>query len=164
MLRINLVGVHHDEIRKEEQELAAPGYLSASRILSVEIRPSGGPERRLRHRMRYRLHLGTAVVGATLSLLESDETSQDRPVLAQFFLDEPVSTVHGQPFITRQETPPITLGGGRVIQPEGRRIRRRDLSTIARLRHLTTPDSATRINAALSFNGTLALDGSVSHP
>src|SRR5205807_2001 len=34
---INLVGVHHAEIRRG-QELAAPGYLEPTRILSVEVR------------------------------------------------------------------------------------------------------------------------------
>ena len=36
---INLVGVHHAEVRRG-QELAAPGYLVASRVLSVEVRAS----------------------------------------------------------------------------------------------------------------------------
>ena len=37
---INLVGVHHAEIRRG-QELAAPGYLEPTRVLSVEVRASG---------------------------------------------------------------------------------------------------------------------------
>ena len=36
---VNLVGVHHSEIHRG-QELAAPGYLEASRILSVELTES----------------------------------------------------------------------------------------------------------------------------
>ena len=36
---INLVGVHHSEIRRG-QEIGAPGYLEASRVLSVELQVS----------------------------------------------------------------------------------------------------------------------------
>ena len=38
---INLVGVHHTEILRG-QELAAPGYLEPTRILSVEVVGSSG--------------------------------------------------------------------------------------------------------------------------
>src|SRR5271157_4538944 len=68
---INLVGVHHGEIRRG-QELAAPGYLQATRILSVDVVGSNEAPRLLRHRGRYRVHLGTAEVSATLSLLEEN--------------------------------------------------------------------------------------------
>src|SRR5439155_18800084 len=69
---INLVGVHHTEIRRG-QELAARGYLEVSRIVSVEIRVSDDAPRPLRHRGRYRLHLGTAEVAASVALLEGNE-------------------------------------------------------------------------------------------
>ncbi len=58
---INLVGVHHTEIVRG-QELAAPGYLEPTRILSVEVVGSPGSIRPLRHRGRYKLHIGTAEV------------------------------------------------------------------------------------------------------
>ena len=69
---INLAGVHHGEIQRG-QELAAPGYLQATRVLSVEIASSAEAIRPLRHRGRYRIHLGTAEVSATLALLEANE-------------------------------------------------------------------------------------------
>ena len=69
---INLVGVHHGKIGRG-QELAAPGYLQATRILSVDVASSGEAVRALRHRGRYRVHLGTAEVAATLALLEGND-------------------------------------------------------------------------------------------
>ena len=70
---INLVGVHHAEVRRGD-ELAAPGYLEPSRILSVEIVESAAAAQPLRHRGRYKLHLGTAEVSGVLSLLDRDES------------------------------------------------------------------------------------------
>ena len=97
---------------------------------------------RLRHRGRYKLHLGTAEVPAVLSLLEPDETSPGPAAArASSSLAEPIVAVHGEPFVLREESPPATLGGGRVVQPVSRRYRRRDRTAIERLGRL---DRATR--------------------
>jgi selenocysteine-specific elongation factor len=149
---INLVGVHHAEIRRG-QELAAPGYLHATRVLSVEVVGTEAAVRPLRHRGRYKLHLGTADVPVVLSLLESAETRAGLSQLAQIFVAEPVVAVHGQPFVLRAESPPATLGGGRVLQPGPVRLRRRDQAAIARLGRLRLSDPCERLSAALAFLG-----------
>jgi selenocysteine-specific elongation factor len=149
---VNLVGVHHTEIHRG-QELAARGYLEASRILSVELTGSLEADRPFRHRGRYQLHLGTAEVSAVLSLLESDDVTPNQLQLAQLFLAEPVVAVHGQPFVLRAQSPPATLGGGRVLQPSPRRLRRRDHGSIGRLDRLRSADAAERLSAALTFLG-----------
>ena len=149
---INLAGVHHGEIGRG-QELAAPGYLQATRVLSVETRGSAEAIRPLRHRGRYRVHLGTAEVSATLALLEANELAPGGQQLGQLFLAEPVVAVHGQPFVLREESPPATLGGGRVLQPVARRLRRRDQVAIARLNRLRSADPLDRVAAALAFLG-----------
>jgi selenocysteine-specific elongation factor len=149
---INLVGVHHGEIDRG-QELAAPGYLQATRILSVDVTSSKDGIRTLRHRGRYRVHLGTAEVAATLSLLEGNDLAPGALQLGQLFLAQPVVAVYGQPFVVREESPPATLGGGRVLQPLGRRLRRRDQSALARLNRLRSVDPLERLSAALAFLG-----------
>jgi selenocysteine-specific elongation factor len=149
---INLVGVHHAEVRRG-QELGAPGYLEATRVLSVEVLASDDAPRPLRHRGRYRLHLGTAEVTASLALLEANGLGPGEAGLAQLSLAEPIVAVHGQPFVLREESPPATLGGGRVLQPSARRIRRRDLPAIARLGRLRSSDPSERLAAALAFQG-----------
>jgi selenocysteine-specific elongation factor len=149
---LNLAGVHHDEIRRGH-EVAAPGYLRPSRVLSVAIKPARGAARLLRHRVRYRLHMGTAEVGATLGLLEPNDMRVESPTLGQLFLSEPLTAVHGQPFVRREESPAATLGGGLVLQPLARRIRRRDAATVARLGRLTDCQPAARVATALGFTG-----------
>ncbi|HEV3121372.1 MAG TPA: SelB C-terminal domain-containing protein, partial [Isosphaeraceae bacterium] len=151
---INLGGVHHTEVHRGH-ELASPGYLAATRVLSAEVRSSQDAPRPLRHRARYRVHLGTTEVSASLSLLEA-EANECRPGssgLAQLFLAEPVVAVHNQPFVLREESPPATLGGGRVLQPLSRRIRRRDRASLDRLRRLGSQDPLTRLSAALAATG-----------
>jgi selenocysteine-specific elongation factor len=149
---VNLVGVHHAEVRRG-QELAVPGYLEATRVLSVEVGLSPEAPRSLRHRGRYRLHLGTAEVTATLSLLSPRTLEPGGKAIGQLMLAEPVVAVCGQPFVLREESPPATLGGGRVLLPGGRRLRRRDAVALERLGRIASPDAESRAVAALGFRG-----------
>ncbi len=149
---INLAGVHHTDIRRGD-EIAAPGYLEPSRILSVEVVESEGSRQSLRHRGRYKLHMGTAEIPCVLSLLEREGSGPGAPRLGQVLLGEPVAAVHGQPFVLRAESPPTTLGGGRVLQPTARRYRRRDHAAIERLGRLRSAEPLDRLRAALSILG-----------
>ncbi len=72
-------------------------------------------------------------MSAVLSLLEPNAPIPGQPQLAQLLLAEPVVAVYGQPFVLRAQSPPATLGGGRVLQPSTRRLRRRDHVSLARL-------------------------------
>jgi selenocysteine-specific elongation factor len=149
---INLSGVHHLEVRRG-QELAAPGYLEPARIVSVEVVETSDAIHPLRHRGRYKLHLGTAEVPAVLSLLAGEDAVPGEVRLAQILASEPIVAVNDQPFVLRAESPPATVGGGRVIQPVSRRCRRRDHAMIARLGRLRSTDPLERLRAALSFLG-----------
>jgi selenocysteine-specific elongation factor len=149
---VNLVGVHHTEV-KRGHELAAPGYLEPSRTIAVEVVASAGASHPLRHRGRYKLHIGTAEVSAVLALFARNETGPGEPELGQLLISEPIVAAHGQPFVLRQESPPETLGGGRVLLPNLRRIRRRDRVAIDHLERLQPRDPVGRLTAALAFLG-----------
>ena len=149
---INLAGVRHTEIVRGD-ELAEPGYLRSSRVLSVEVVGMEHAIRPVRHRARYRLHIGTAEVSATLSLLGTEDIPPGRAALAQLFLSHPVVAVHGQPFVLREESPAATVGGGRVLQPVARRVRRRDTAAIARLERLRSTVPTDRLLSALAGYG-----------
>ena len=64
--------------------------------------------------------------------------------------------VHGQPFVLRIESPPATIGGGRVIGPSLRRLRRTDQRAIARLERLRSQEPTARLRGALASLGTQA--------
>ncbi len=152
---VNLVGVHHAEIIRGH-ELAVPGYLEPTRVLTVDLITSSDAGRPVKHRDRYKLHLGTAEVSAVLSLLERTEPAPGTARLAQLLLAEPVVAVHGQPFVLRVESPPATIGGGRVIGPSLRRLRRTDQAAIARLERLRSQDPTARLRGALASLGASA--------
>jgi selenocysteine-specific elongation factor len=149
---INLVGAHHAEVRRGDV-LAAPGYLEPSRILTVNIVQSAEAPQPLRHRGRYKIHLGTAEVPGVLSLLDCDEPYPGLARPGQLLLAGPVAAVHGQPFVLRSESPPATIGGGQVLQPSARRYRRRDRAAIMRLERLRSAEPLDRVLAALATLG-----------
>jgi selenocysteine-specific elongation factor len=140
---INLAGVPHEEVHRG-QELAAPGYLKPSRVLTVRLHALNHLPRPLKHRTPLRVYLGTAEVIATLSLLDSNHLDPGQWGLAQLFLEDAVVAVWGQPLVVRDSSAEHTLGGGQVLQPVARKIRRRHLESLDRIEKLGSEDEETR--------------------
>lgn len=151
---INLAGVSHDAVRRG-QELSTPGYLKASRVLSVQL---NALTRAVRHRLPVRLYAGTAEIMATVSILDRDRVEPGQTAVAQLFLDEPITTVWGQPFVLRDSAAETTLGGGGILQPNARKLRRRHLESLERLDQFASTDEATRVAAAFWFAGYSGLE------
>jgi selenocysteine-specific elongation factor len=154
---INLAGMPHDDVFRG-QELATPGYLKPSRTLTVHLRASREARRPLKHRTPLRLHLGTAEVLGTLSLLDHDSLAPGQWGLAQLFLEDPVVAIWGQPFVVRESSSTTTLGGGRIVQPVARKIRRRHLELIERAEKLIDGSSNVRAATAAWFHGAAGFD------
>ena len=133
---INLAGVPHEDVVRG-QELATPGYLVAVAVADgAAALPRPSHAGRSSTALPVRLHVGTAEIMATVSLLDCDHVDPGKWGLAQLFLEEPATTVWGQPFVLRGSSAAHTLGGGQVLQPVARKIRRRHLE-IARTRRAT---------------------------
>jgi selenocysteine-specific elongation factor len=157
---VNLAGVPHEAVRRG-QELCTPGYLAPSRVVTVRLFSSPEFRRPIKHRLPVRLHVGTAEVMATVSLLDCDQVNPGQWGLAQLFLDEPVTAVWGQAFVLRDSSAEHTLGGGQVLQPVATKIRRRHLESLERVEQLWSDDVEKRALAALwfaEFGGVAAAD------
>jgi len=150
---INLAGIPHQEVFRG-QELAMPGYLKPSKVLSVRLNCLTAARRGLKHRLPCRLHVGTAEVMATLSLLDVDSVEPGQWALAQLFLDDPVTTVWGQPFVIRDSSAEHTLGGGQVLQASSVKIRRKNLEQLEQLEQLWSDGAALRAKSVAWFAST----------
>jgi len=149
---INLAGVPHELVRRG-QELFTPGYLRPSRVVSVRVEATTLHPRGLRHRLPVHLHAGTAEVLGTLSLLDADAIRAGETALAQVFLEEPITTVWGQPFVIRDVSATHTLGGGRILQPVALKIRRRHVEVIEQLEQLESSQPLQRMATVAWFAG-----------
>jgi selenocysteine-specific elongation factor len=156
---VNLAGVPHERVRRG-QELAAPGAVVPATILTVRLRAGREAPRPLKHRLPVRLHVGTAEVMGTLSLLDCDRVEARGAALAQVFLEEPDPAVWGQRFVVRDSSAEHTLGGGVVLQPSARKLRRRHLEALEQVEQLESADPAARLAAAAWFAGSAGLDPS----
>lgn len=149
---INLAGVRREDVIRG-QELATPGYLVPSRVLSVRVHALGDVKHPIRHRTPLRFHIGTAEVMGTLSLLDADAVGPGQWALGQVFLEEPVTAVWGQPFVLRDSSAMHTLGGGQVLQPVAKKIRRRHLEMLEKIETLWSAGGEQRAEATAWFAG-----------
>jgi selenocysteine-specific elongation factor len=149
---INLAGVRHEDVVRG-QELATPGYLRPARVLTVRLHCLAGTKRPIKHRMPVRFHLGTSEVMGAVSLLDCDAVAPGQWGIAQVFLDEPATATWGQPFVVRESSATETVGGGQVLQPVAKKVRRRHLEILERIETLWTGDARNRALAVAWFGG-----------
>ena len=154
---INLVGIHHEEIRRGH-ELASPGHLVPSRLLTVWLQLLASAPRPLKARARVRVHVGTAELTGTVALLDREKLTPGEAAPVQLFLSEPAAAIWGQPLVIRSESPVVTVGGGRVLDPNAAKLRRPDPTERELLDDLASDDPLRRASAALYFAGLRAWD------
>ena len=138
-------------------EVCMADGLKPSRLLVAELRCAAGDNpRAIKHCERYRLHLGMREVVARVLLLEGTTVPAGGTALAVLICAEPVAVTCGQPLLLRLESPPVTVGGGQVLQPAPRRpVRRRQWSAARKemLLALRSLESRQRAQAAIYFFG-----------
>ncbi len=127
----NLRDVSPTQIRRGAA-LAGCGQLSASAWLSVELRVvEGAPP--LHTGARLNFLFGTEEVEARLRLLDRDDAAPGDKVLAQINCAVAVAAPAREHFILRRPSPPMTVAGGRILDPVARRLRRNAPAILARL-------------------------------
>ena len=149
---INLAGVRHEDVIRG-QELATPGYLQPSKVVTVRLHCLADMRRPIKHRAPLRFHAGTSEWMATVSLLDCDTIEPGQWGLAQLFLEEPATVVWGQPFVVRESSATCTVGGGQVLQPVARKVRRRHLELLERIERLWTGNNRERVLTVAWFGG-----------
>lgn len=139
---VNLQGVDLDALCVG-QNLLGRGVSAPTRRISARIQHLSSRKKKLKTGAKAILHTGTALVEASLTLLDVDALEPGHTGLATVRLAEPVAVLPGQRFILRgfeaSERAGHTVGGGVVLDPEPprrRRLRdetRRVLTRLARL-------------------------------
>jgi selenocysteine-specific elongation factor len=149
---INLAGVHHENVIRG-QEVATPGYLVPSRVMTVRLHCLADAKRPIKHRASIRFHVGTAELMGAVALLDCDSIEPGGWGLAQLFLEEPGTATWGQPFVIRAPSATQTLGGGQVLQPVAKKVRRRHLEILERIEKLWSGDAEQRALMVAWFGG-----------
>ena len=111
---LDLTGVEASEIQAGDVLLSRP--VSEARVFDARIQlfKSAKP---LRHGGRVRLHHGTHSTNARVRLLDGDEMRPGVSALVRLRLEEPLVVLSGDRFVLRSLAPPVTVGGGAVLDP-----------------------------------------------
>ncbi len=149
---MNLAGVHHEQIERG-QELCSPGHLVPGKLFTVDLQLLESAPRILKDRTRVRLHVGTSELLGTVRLLGQATLVPGERAFAQIFFGRPTVAVWNQPFVIRCESPMVTIGGGRILDPNAQRLRRPDAEQLSMLGKLAGADPTQRASAALYFAG-----------
>jgi selenocysteine-specific elongation factor len=149
---INLAGVHHDQVGRGH-ELAAPGHLRPTRMITAHLHLSQSATKPLKDRTVVRLHLGAAELLARIRLRGQDQLAQGGQAVAQCFLERPAVAVWRQPLVIRRQSPMITIGGGVVLDPDAVPVRKPDDQDLAQWQELLSTDPLRRAQAAAYFAG-----------
>lgn len=118
---VNLVGIATSELRRGDV-LTTPGWLKPTTMLNASLRLLSHLPRPLPHNAEVSFHTGAAETMAKVRLLEKDKLGPGETSWAQLVLSDPVALVKGDRFIIR--SPMDTLGGGAVVDPHTRLLRR----------------------------------------
>ena len=127
----NLVGVATSELQRGDV-LTRPGWLIPTVMLSVQLRLLPHLRRPLTHNTTVSFHSGAAETMAKVRLLEREKLKPGESTWAQLVLSKPVALVNDDHFIIRSSME--TLGGGKVVDSQAKRLRRFRPATIQSLR------------------------------
>jgi len=149
---VNLVGMETQELRRGMTLVHPGGYQPADR-LTAELATLERTAPVLKDRQRLRLHLGADALLARLALLEETRHEPGTTTLAQLHLERPGIALPGDRFVIRSYSPIHTIGGGRILEVDGAKIRRHGGRGADEVRPLTDPDPAIRLRHQIARCG-----------
>jgi len=123
---VNLAGIDHQSLQRG-MTLAAPSRFRVTRRIDVKLRLLPAV-RKLKNRAVVHFHAGSFETMAEIELFDRNELPAGEESFAQLRLRQGVLVLPGDPFIIRQSSPLITIGGGTVLDPLPRRPRAREAS------------------------------------
>ena len=150
---INLGGVEVEEIERG-QALIAPGAFVETRIADaiVEVLPTARP---LKHGARVRFHQGTAEIIGRVAVIGPVGPDRAVPAIApgerafvRLRLEAPAVVVRGDRYILRAYSPPLTIAGGLILDPQPPRTGIRNAAALERAKRLAFDPAADDRDAA----------------
>jgi selenocysteine-specific elongation factor len=131
---LNLRDVELTELARG-MALAAPGWLAPSDWLTITVRAvAEAPP--LKNGVQLRALLGTEEIGVRLRLLDADVLEPGQSGFAQLHCASPVAFPAREHVVLRLASPAQTVAGGRILEPQTRRLRRHSVPVLERLAKL----------------------------
>jgi selenocysteine-specific elongation factor len=149
---INLQGVEKSNIGRGDV-LVRPQTVWSSQRLDIFVEYLAANTRNLKNRALVRLHTGTSEVMARIVLLSADELKPGDKAFAQLILVDKTVVVAGEHFVLRSYSPVTTIGGGRIIDPQPAKHKRRNEKVLADLAGLQDGSLPEKISIIMERTG-----------
>ena len=162
---LNLMGLAKDDL-KRGMVLSRPGGLRPTRSLDASIKVLKGAPRLLKRRTPVRFHHGSGEWQGHVVPLEGKTVAPGQRAMVQIRLQQPAMCRIGDRFILRMDSPPVTVGGGVVLDDVPPRHRARNLpgellalkAFLAELEAGNRDPDQVRIEFLVRSKGTLGID------
>jgi selenocysteine-specific elongation factor len=129
---VNLGGIEHAEIERG-MVLATGGVLRPTQIFDAQIEVLKDAKKNLKSRQRVRVHIGTIEALARVQVLnEKGEIERGTKNFVQLRLEIPIVCIPNERFIIRSYSPQITIAGGKVLDNNAVRHRRKDVEIVVK--------------------------------
>lgn len=132
---INLTGVSKDELSRG-YVVTIPGWLEPTTLVDAHLQYLEDAPLPLRHNASVKFFSGSAEVMARVRLLDRETIPPGEEGWVQFRLRKKVALVRGDRFVIRRPSPPLTIGGGLIVDPHPRFHKRFRSEVIEGLRTL----------------------------
>ncbi|NIV92008.1 selenocysteine-specific translation elongation factor, partial [candidate division KSB1 bacterium] len=132
---INLQAVEKQEIQRGDV-LAEANYFKPSQRMDAKVELLPSAPRALKSNARIRLHLGTTEIMARISILKQKKIEPEESAYLQFHLEKPACSRRLDPFVIRQYSPMMTIGGGTILNPNAPRHKLSDPTVLEELKAL----------------------------
>jgi selenocysteine-specific elongation factor len=148
-LAINLHGI--EQTRLVRGDVVAPAdTFRTTRVVDVRLDCLASASGGLKHRSRLRLHSATYEIPAQVVLFDGSPVEPGTSVYAQLRLQQPALLLPGDPFVLRRHSPSATVGGGRVLDPDPPRRRRRSAEALALLTAIDSGEKAAMVTGMVA--------------
>ena len=125
---VNLSGIKKEDAPRGSV-LAAPGAVTVTNMLDVELSVFKSSDRKILNNSRIHLYTGSKEVLAKVIIMDREFMASGDTAYVQLRLEEPIAIRRGDKFIVRFYSPVITIGGGVILDanPEKHKRNRDDV-------------------------------------
>ncbi len=151
---MNLHPVSVEEVNRGTS-VAEHGFLQTGSVFDAHFHLlSDQPP--VKHRQQVRVHLGCADVLGRMLLYEAKVLEPGGEALCRIELEHPLGMRRQDRFVVRRVSPQSTLGGGFIIDPAPRAMKRK-AEVLAILEHCSSDDAPKRLEGIVRGAGEIAL-------
>ena len=145
---LNLTNIAKDEIQRGDV-LATAGQFTPTVLFDVKLSLLTSAKKPLANRTRIRLHIGTREILARVKLLDRDQLEPGDAAIAQVRLEQSAVAMRRDPFVIRQYSPTITIGGGIILDVNPKPHRRYHQETLRHLANMEKQDPLEMLTSLL---------------